>query len=196
MNKYNDSKIYKIVDNTSDKDYIGSTIHKYLSQRLQKHLQIIEDIKRGLERYVTSYSILKNNDYDIILIENVNCETADQLKARERFYIENTPNCVNRNIPTRTAQEYYHQKYIENKDTILEERKQYYNDNKEKVLQRVKAYQDNNPEKKKENNHEWYLKHKEQLNQRYECECGSIVRRRDKARHNQTKKHLTWISNK
>ena len=150
---------------------------------------------------MTSYSILKNNDYDIILIENVNCETVDQLKARERFYIENTPNCVNRNIPTRTAQEYYHQKYIENKDTILEERKQYYNDNKEKVLQRVKAYQDNNPEKKKEKNHEWYLKHKEQTKEQrkqntYKCECGLMLRMDSKSQHVKTKKHLNLISNK
>jgi hypothetical protein len=126
----------------------------------------------------------------------VNCETVDQLKARERFYIENTPNCVNRNIPTRTAQEYYHQKYIENKDTILEERKQYYQDNRERVLQRVKAHQDNNPEKKKEQHHEWYVKNKEKLTehrkQTFECVCGATVRIGGKSQHDKTKKHYKF----
>ena len=188
MNKYNDSKIYKIVDNTSDMVYIGSTIHKYLSQRLQKHVYHYKDYLKGSGRRITSFSILENNDYDIILIENLNCETIDQLKARERFHIENTPNCVNRNIPTRTAQEYYQQKYIENKETILEERKQYYEDNKERVLQRVKTYRDNN--------NECYLKNKDKYKQPYECECGSTICYGQKARHFRSKTHLNLISNK
>ena len=198
MNKYNDSKIYKIVDNTSDKVYIGSTCLKYLSQRLQKHLQNYRRYERGLERYVTSYSILKNNDYDIILIENVNCETIDQLRARERYHIENTPNCVNRNIPSRTCKEWHEQMYNENKESILEERKQYYKDNKEKVLERVKIYQDNNKEKKKEQNRERYLKNKEQIAEQRkenicECECGSTYRMNGKSNHLRTKKHLNFF---
>jgi hypothetical protein len=189
MNKYNDSKIYKIVDNTSDKVYIGSTCHKYLSQRLQKHLQNYRRYERGLERYVTSYSILKNNDYDIILIENVNCETVDQLKARERYHIENTPNCVNRNVPTRSDKEWHQQMYNKNKETILEERKQYYEENKEQIRERVNAYYHNNKEKRNEKHREW-------SKQTFECECGSTVRISGKSSHCKTKKHLNFISNK
>jgi hypothetical protein len=48
---------------------------------------------------------LKNNNYDIILLENVSCINKDELKARERFYIE-TLECVNKVIPGRTNQEY------------------------------------------------------------------------------------------
>jgi len=201
MNKYNDSKIYKIIDNTNDNVYIGSTCHKYLSQRLQKHIQGYRRYLKGLEGRVTSYSILENNDYNIILLENVNCETVDQLKARERYYIENTPNCVNRNIPTRTSKEWCKQNYEANKDTILEERKQYYEDKKDAVLKRVKLYHENNKEKVKERHHEWYLKNKEQISEQrkqaiYECECGVVVRIHGKSQHNNTKKHLNFISSK
>ena len=82
MNKYNDSKIYKIVDNVSGQIYIGSTCQKYLSKRLEGHVSSYRMYLKGKHHYMTSYKILENDNYDIILIENVNCETIEQLRAR------------------------------------------------------------------------------------------------------------------
>ena len=200
MNKYNDSKIYKIVDNTSDKVYIGSTCQKYISQRLQGHVKNYKRFVNGQHHFVSSYEILKNGNYDIILLENVNCETIEQLKARERYFIETTQNCVNKQIPNRTNKEYHN----DNKEKYKQQSKEYYESNKDMILQRVKTYKENNKEKCLETHKSYYEKNKvvilekmkEQSKQPYECECGSIVRCGEKARHFKSKKHINFISNK
>ncbi len=51
--------------------------------------------------YLTSVEILKNGDYDIVLIEECKCDNKMQLNARERHYIDQL-NCVNKNKPLRT----------------------------------------------------------------------------------------------
>jgi len=55
-----------------------------------------------------------------------------------------------------------------------------------------KEYRQKNKEYRKEKNQEWYQANKaeilEQNKEKIECECGSIVRRSDIARHNRDKK--------
>jgi len=61
-----------------------------------------------------------------------------------------------------------------------------------------KEYRQKNKEYRKEKNQEWYQANKaeilEQNKEKIECECGSIVRRSDIARHNRTKKHSDYIA--
>ena len=71
-------------------------------------------------------------------------------------------NCVNKNIPCRTIKEYTE----ENKDKLKDKFKEYYEKNKDKILE----------------------KQKEKIN----CQCGSIIRRSDMARHKKTKKHINF----
>lgn len=134
MSKYERGKIYKIVDNTNNNIYIGSTT-KTLKVRLNEH-------KSG--EYCVSREIIKNDDYDILLIENYPCDSRKQLEAREGFYIRNN-DCININIPGRTDKEYYQ----DNKDIIKEQSKLWYQDNKEKTLKYKKKYRENNREKNK-----------------------------------------------
>ena len=91
-------KIYKIIDNTNDNIYVGSTRQKLLSTRLAIH---------KYRKNCRAYEIIKNCDYKIQLIE----ETED--KSRERYWIETTENCINKNIPCRTKEEIkeYQRKY-------------------------------------------------------------------------------------
>ena len=92
------------------------------------------------------------------------CTSEDRYKM-ERWYIENTKDTnLNKNIPTRSIKEY---------------KKKYYQKNKEKIKERHKEYRELNKEKTKE---------------KYECECGSKLRKTDKARHNKSIKHQTFIS--
>jgi predicted GIY-YIG superfamily endonuclease len=63
--KYDNGKIYKLIDNTNGNIYIGSTIQS-LANRKSKHKQ--DTIKRINK--CQSKSIINNGDYDIILIEN------------------------------------------------------------------------------------------------------------------------------
>ena len=127
MVNYNNSKIYKIVCNNTGLVYYGSTTQKYLSARLEQH--------RKIYHTCTSRKIINGGNYDILLVENVNCNSKDELKARERFYIENN-DCVNKNIPGRTKKEYYQ----DNKEKIKEYKKKYRTENKEILAEKQKKY--------------------------------------------------------
>ena len=127
MTDYTKAKIYKIVDNTTDNIYIGSTCEPTLARRLAKHVKNYNYYKNGKGSNVRSYEILQNENYNIILIENVQCNNRDELRARERFYIDSLP-CVNKNIPGRSKKEY---REI-NTDKIALQNKQYRDINKEK----------------------------------------------------------------
>ena len=83
-------------------------------------------IRKHFKSYISSFQVLENNNYDIILIESYPCETKDQLYSRERHYIE-TLDCVNLVIPGRNRKEY------RNLPDRIEIRKQYLIDNKDKI---------------------------------------------------------------
>ncbi len=169
--KYENGKIYKIVCNITGDIYVGSTTKQYLSQRLTKHKSNYRDYLNGRSnRYITSFKILENNNYDIILLENVNSNNKDELRSRERYYIE-TLKCVNKVVPKRTMQEYKH----DHKEQI----KEYYQKNKERIL----AIQKENYSIKKE----YYF-------DKIQCSCGGRYSLHHKARHEKTKKHLDYMS--
>ena len=88
MPDYQLGKIYKIIDNTNDDIYIGSTAEKTLAHRLCKHKSDFKRWKEGKSNYVSSYKIIENGNYDIILLESCPCNNRDELKAREKYYIQ------------------------------------------------------------------------------------------------------------
>jgi hypothetical protein len=135
MVNYQNGKIYKLVCNITGLIYIGSTAEILLSNRLAKHRTDYRKHLNGKYHYITSFKILENDNYEIILLENFPCNNRYELKARERFYIESL-NCVNKCIPNRTKKEYYD----DNKEQILEQKKKYYNNNKQKILEYQKEY--------------------------------------------------------
>jgi hypothetical protein len=79
---------------------------------------------------MTSFDIIKNNNYDIVLIEKCPCNDKEELHKKERFYIENM-DCINKIIPTRTSKEYREN----NRDMILVKKKEYRKQNAEKIKQ-------------------------------------------------------------
>ena len=91
-------KIYKLVNFQTDKCYIGSTTVAYLSKRLSQH---IYEFKRNSP--LSSLEITKFDDCEIILIKICPCNGSYELGARERYHIEQEPNCVNKLIPSRTT---------------------------------------------------------------------------------------------
>ena len=95
--KLDNAKIYKIVDNTNDNIYIGSTC-KTLKTRLSKHKCDYKRFLKGLCGNIKSFDILKNNDYKIELLEDCDIKTKQELLARERYFIKNN-NCLNKYIP-------------------------------------------------------------------------------------------------
>ena len=115
MLDYQRGKIYKIQCHKTGKQYIGSTTCRLLCQRLASHCESYLKHSTGTERrgsYTTSFEILKGGDYSISLLQSYPCSCKDELLQRERHYIERM-DCVNRNVPGRTKQEYKRDKCAE-----------------------------------------------------------------------------------
>ena len=209
---YQNGKIYKIVDNTNGNIYIGSTCKK-LCQRIGLHRNHYKEYLKNNSSYMTSFEIIKNGQYDIILLENVPCDTKEQLHARERYYIE-SHDCLNKYIPTRTGKEYreansekiktYMTEYRDiNKDKIKDQAKDYYEANKDKLLEQKneyrkanknkikeqqkqynKSFYEANKNKLKEDTKKYYETNKEKLSQKVLCEfCNCEIRYDYKSRH-------------
>ena len=105
MLDYQRGKIYKIQCHKTGKQYIGSTTCRLLCQRLASHCESYLKHSTGYGSYTTSFEILKGGDYSISLMQSYPCSCKDELLQRERHYIERM-DCVNRNVPGRTKQEY------------------------------------------------------------------------------------------
>ena len=122
-------KIYKITSlNNPELVYYGHTCHR-LSHRLAAH--------KGPSNKTKSKIIIEKGDAVIILVEDYPCESGDQARAREAFYISNNP-CVNKQIPGRTPKQYYEA----NKEQLLEKQNQYNQINKDQKHQYDKEYYD------------------------------------------------------
>ena len=105
MVNYENGKIYKLYSPSKNIVYYGSTAEKYLSRRFHKHLAHYKRYKNGKIGYTTSFDVLECEDYKIELLEEVSCNNVEQLRERERYYIENNE-CVNKNIPNQTQKEW------------------------------------------------------------------------------------------
>lgn len=178
-NRYSKGKVYKIVCNTTGLQYIGSTCEPTLARRLAEHKKQYVRYLKGYNNYITSYKVLENNNYEIVLIENCSCETKDQLYSRERFYIENNE-CVNLNIPNRKKKEYSKIYYEENKDRLIEYQKKYFEDNKDKLDEYIKQYR---------------KQYRNKMNEKFICECGGKYTYVGKMQHLKTNKHKNYVTN-
>ena len=115
-------KIYKLVSNSTDDVYIGSTDLQYLSQRIAKHRNSYKRYVEGKRKgYVSSFMICQYEDVSIELVED------NSSVEREGYFIKTTPNCINEKVAGRTKKEYYD----DNKEHIDAYRKQWHKGNKE-----------------------------------------------------------------
>jgi len=90
---------------------------------------------------------LKNENHYIELIESCNCKSRDELHMIEGKYIREME-CVNKNIPGRTHQEWYEN----NRTKILEQTKQYHKYNKERKSKYAQKWHEANKDEVNENN--------------------------------------------
>ena len=173
--KYKNGKIYKLVCDATPIVYYGSTIQS-LSDRLIHHKS---------HKDCGSKELFDAGNVSIVLVEEYPCNNRHELQSRERIYIEFMLNnfthrvICNERIPTRTKAE-WEQDNIEHR---REYKKKYHEQNREHRNEYGRKYRQDNKnainEKKRE---------------KFNCECGSIFRRNDKARHFKTKKHINYIN--
>ena len=159
MNKYQNGKIYKIVDVGYNKCYIGSTCEK-LSKRMAHHRQKHNAFLRNNSYFTSSFKLFQEfglENCKIELIENYACECREELLRREGHYIKQN-DCVNTVVAGRTDEEYrndnrekvnearrerYSRSKIEDKEKVIEQRREEYSRNKDKY----KAYYEQNKER-------------------------------------------------
>ena len=123
MNKYHNSKIYKLTDNTNQNIYIGSTIQS-LQQRLQGHRSSAKSCKDGYG--CGSKQIIDNGNYKIELLEEFSCENKKELCIKEQHYLDKYKdyNLVNK-VKSHITPEDIKGRYLKNRDFILVKKKEY-----------------------------------------------------------------------
>lgn len=112
---YQNGKIYKLQCATTGQCYIGSTILDDLNHKLALHKTRYNRYLAGQSTSITSCQLFAAGAVSISIVISYPCNSKAELEAIERFYIENTPLCVNKQHPGRTPTEYY----TENKARIL-----------------------------------------------------------------------------
>jgi hypothetical protein len=182
---YSKGKIYKIIDLDSNECYIGSTCEPTLARRLAGHVSCYKSYLNGNYHYVTSFKIIQNGDYDIVLIENYPCNSKDELHARESHYTQSM-DCVNK----------VKKQGLINKIGKVEYGKQYREANKEQIKEQTKQYRGDNREQIKQYREQYREEHKKEMNQKHDCECGGCYTICHKARHYKTSKHQIYEKNK
>tara|TARA_R110000803_G_scaffold33159_2_gene72724 strand:+ start:1798 stop:2301 length:504 start_codon:yes stop_codon:yes gene_type:complete len=152
--KYQNGKIYKIVNDTLNLTYYGSTIQKYLNSRFYMHKK-----EKDNKKY-SSYKLFESGETKIFLVELYPCNSKLELEKRERFYIENNE-CVNMTIPTRTNKEWRD----DNKDKLKQYKKDYYVNNKEHCKAKSKINYFNNRDEQLKKNQIRYQLNKDKYNE-------------------------------
>ena len=185
MNKYNNSKIYKIVSIEEPKYYYIGSIITDLDIRFNRHKadsKVHPDTKKN--KYFNSI----NWNVEIILIEEVNVSNSNELHTFENNYIKQF---LNDNLCVNT---YYSKINNEvRKQKINENSKKYYNENLDKMKTKHNEYylQTKNEKLKK------YEDNKEIINQKRRekiiCDCGISISKGYYSAHIKSKCHNDGI---
>jgi hypothetical protein len=156
--EFKNPKIYALSSPHTNLLYIGSTCMSF-GLRLRNHQELYKQFIKGSHNRKCSAFKLFELGFEDVRIETIDeCEDICCKKAllkKERFWIENN-NCVNKNIPSRTALESSKAHYYNH----IEEKKQYYIDNREKRIQYAKNYIKANQEKYNEYQRQRRIKQK------------------------------------
>jgi hypothetical protein len=186
MVNYQFGKIYKIECNVTGLVYIGSTCEPSLAKRLTKHVGNYKSYLNGKGRYVTSFKIIENGNYDICLLEKYPCDSKDELLSRERYWTQKIE-CINKIKQQGLLNELGRQEYD----------KQHRNDNKEHYQEYHKQYRDDNKEYYQEHSKKYYINNKEKIQkkkkEKYICICGGCYTYQKKVRHERSNQHQEYL---
>jgi hypothetical protein len=189
---YQQGKIYKIECRKTKRVYIGSTCSKYLSQRKGDHMKKYRKWKKGIKDnrgkipFVQGFLIIDDGDYFFKLVERYPCNNVDELRTRERYWIENTPNCINLQTPSKTKAEWQ----AENRDR--------YKHTYQCVCGATIQHQEK-ARHERTSRHQRYvtdnIKHdpNRDRNESYTCKCGAVMQWQNKSRHERTVSHINIV---
>lgn len=181
--RYKRGKIYTVRCRYDDTlIYVGSTI-EILSKRMGKHR------RTTITRATSLYNIVCG-DWDkwyIELYENYPCNNKQELERREGQVIREI-GTINNNIAGRTPKE----RYQDNRDKILEEKKKYRIKNLQKITDYNKEYRKENRDKLIEYSKQYYKNN----NFKFKCNiCGCEVTKYGLKNHLLSKKCMNYNIN-
>jgi len=152
---YKNGKIYRLVLDDTNEEYIGSTTQP-LSKRFNSHKSNFYRRQNG-DKKVSNYScfsLFEKGTPQIFLLEDFPCESKRHLEKREREVLEQRRRdgivCVNKALPTRSAKEYGDFYYSTHRtcDEFMKKNRakalNYYHNNTEQVLEKMKKYRETN----------------------------------------------------
>ena len=199
-NRYNHSKIYKMVERTTNYFYIGSTTSK-LSKRFHEHK---EDAKRQPERHVYKYlNSIGWDNVEIVLIEEHSLNSKEQLKREEDKIIQqhlNTELCLNSFRAFQSQEEkktfwknWHQQDYAEKKELYRKKHADYRHEHLVEEKVRRKKYREENKELIREKSQEYYQNNYKLILQKqkeYREANKEKIRNREKTFYEQNKERI------
>ncbi len=96
--------IYKISSNQTPLVYFGSTTTRPCLRKAIHRYQY-KAFLNNKNNYLSAFEVVKYPDHKFEVVETVKFDDKNDLRARERHYID-SHNCCNSNIPGRTPKEY------------------------------------------------------------------------------------------
>jgi hypothetical protein len=183
-------KIYKIVNDTDNNIYIGSTRNE-LRKRLSNHKTGYKKYINCGSGYVSSYILFENYGVEnckIILLEEFDVLNKEQQLKHERYYFDMLKNnIVNIKKPYATK--------VEELQTAKINNKIYRDTNFEYLKAQKQNRKINNPEELKLINKQWRNKNKstiaKQRATKIMCECGLLCASSNMTPHKKTNRHIT-----
>ena len=168
--KYQDGKIYKILNSETSDIYVGATCQR-LAKRMMNHRTRVKEGKETL-----LYNKMRDigiEHFYIELIENYPCENSEQLNKREGDWMRKIAT-LNEKVAGRTKKEYK----TDCKEKIKEQGKEYYEQKQDEIC----------------------AKHRQRYNEitsvKMTCEvCGTIHNKKNKPLHLRSKKHQEALNN-
>jgi group I intron endonuclease len=185
--------IYKITNSIDERIYVGSTT------RVNKRLSLHKN-RSNNPNNINTYNMkicqamreLGRDNFSIHIIENVEYSTKEELRQRERYWIEELKPDLNSANPFTTVEETKErvkQWHTDNKEHVKKYKQEHYLKNKDKITAAFKDYYSENKEKLKD-----YQKELRKNSEVVECGCGGKYKKIIECRHLRTKKHQNWLN--
>ena len=180
INKYWNSKLYKITNSLNSEIYVGSSSID-LDQRMIKH-KCFAKTKPDASKLHTFMNELGVEHFNIQLVEDYPCDCKEELFKREGEIIQEI-GTLNEKIAGRTRAEYGKEYSKNNRNKINKRRNERRKENPEKTKEEYRKYGEQYRERHPEKIKEWQTT-------KVECECGGHYTLSHKAEHMSSKKHL------
>jgi hypothetical protein len=139
------------------------------------------------------YRFIRENghweNWDMILVETIECSDALDARRREREFVEQLHASLNKQVPTRS-----HEEYRADNKAKTSERMKLYN---AQHAERIKEYRAKNRERYLSLHKQYKLLHKDRLSERHVCDlCNGKYTTQTKANHYATRKHQEAVERK